>query len=115
VNVAGVHGRPWSPAGLVVEVAQDGVVVRWTPRVRIGGDRWDLEPLEVDPRRFRLRVADGGLERRVMEVDGVSAVYGAAAIAEDFPGGIGPGATVAVAQYGNDWGWGEEAVVSLAA
>ncbi len=115
VTVQGVHGRPWSPAGLVVEVAQDGVVVRWIPRVRIGGDRWDLEPLEVDPRRFRLRVLDGGLERRVMEVDGLSAAYGAAAIAEDFPGGIGPGATVALAQYGNDWGWGEEAVVSLAA
>lgn len=115
VNVAGVHGRPWSPAGLAVEAAENGVVVRWTPRVRIGGDRWDLEPVEVDPRRFRLRVLDGGLERRVMEVEALSAVYGEAAIAEDFPGGIGPGATVAVAQYGNDWGWGEEAVVSLAA
>ena len=115
VNVAGVHGRPWSPAGLAVEAAENGVIVRWTPRVRIGGDRWDLEPVEVDPRWFRLRVLDGGLERRVMEVEALSAVYGEAAIAEDFSGGIGPGAMVAVAQYGNDWGWGEEAVVSLAA
>jgi hypothetical protein len=113
VTVEGVHGRPWSPAGLSVEAVADGVVVRWTPRVRIGGDRWDLDPVEVDPRRFRLRVLDGGVERRSFEVEGLSAVYGGAEIGEDFPEGVGPGALVAVAQFGADWGWGEEAVVSL--
>jgi hypothetical protein len=91
------------------------LALSWTPRVRVGGDRWDLEPVEVDPMRFRLRVLDGGLERRVMQVEGLSAIYPAAAVAEDFPGRLGSAARVAVAQYGNDWGWGAEASVPLAA
>jgi hypothetical protein len=115
LTIEGMHGRPWSPTGLAVQAVPEGLALNWTPRVRVGGDRWDLEPVEMDPRRFRLRVLDGAVERRVMEVEGLSAVYLAAAIAEDFPGGFGSAARVAVAQYGNDWGWGEEAIVPLAA
>lgn len=111
----GVVDRPWSPASLRTEPGEGGLMVRWLPRVRVGGDRWDIEPAEVDARRFRVRVLDGRVERRVFEVDGLSAVYADADLAADFPGGAGPGAKVAVAQYGAGWGWGREAVCRLAA
>lgn len=101
------HGRPWSPV-LTVEAEDGGRRLAWTPRVRIG-DVWDLEPAEVDPRRFRVRVLDGGVERRVFEVEGLSALYAEEDLAEDFPGGVGPDAVVAVAQYGASFGWGVEA------
>jgi hypothetical protein len=105
------HGRPWSPV-LTVEEDGGGRRLGWTPRVRIG-DVWDLEPAEVDPRRFRVRVLDGGVERRVFEVEGLSVLYGEQDLTEDFPGGVGPGAVVAVAQYGASFGWGVEAQGAL--
>jgi hypothetical protein len=94
---------------------EGGLAVRWIPRVRTGADRWDLEPIEVDPSRFRVRVLDDAVERRVIAVDGTTCLYSTQAIVEDFPAGPGPTASIAVAQYGPDWGWGEEAVVPLAA
>jgi hypothetical protein len=115
VQIDGVHGRPWSPAGMRVEAVDAGLSVSWIPRVRTGGDRWDLEPVEVDGSRYRLRVLDGGVERRVIEVEGTSATYATAAIADDFPTGFGPSARITVAQYGADWGWGAEATIPLAA
>ncbi|WP_269516052.1 baseplate multidomain protein megatron [Brevundimonas subvibrioides] len=111
----GVVDRPWRPAALRVAPGPDGLGVSWLPRVRVGGDRWDIEAAEVDARRFRVRVLDGDVERRVFEVEGLSAVYAVADLAADFPGGPGEGARVAVAQYGVDWGWGREAVCRLAA
>lgn len=105
------HGRPWSPV-LTAEEEEGGRRLAWIPRVRIG-DVWDLEPAEVDPRRFRVRVLDGGFERRMFEVEGLSALYAAEDIAEDFPGGVGPDAVVAVAQYGASFGWGVEAHAGL--
>ena len=111
----GVSDRPWSPAGLQVAPAEGGLRVSWLPRVRIGGDRWDIEPAEVDVRRFRVRVLDSGVERRVFEVEGLSTLYAAADLTADFPDGPGAGARLAVAQYGAAWGWGREAVCSLAA
>ncbi|QTN19158.1 glycoside hydrolase/phage tail family protein [Brevundimonas sp. AJA228-03] len=111
----GVVDRPWRPAALRVVPEAGGLGVSWLPRVRVGGDRWDIEAAEVDVRRFRLRVLDGDVERRVFEVEGLSAVYAGADLAADFPGGPGEGARVAVAQYGVDWGWGREAVCRLAA
>jgi hypothetical protein len=115
VQIDGAHGRPWSPAALRAETVEAGLAVSWVPRVRIGGDRWDLEPVEVDSSRHRVRVLDGAAERRVIEVEGVSAIYATAQMAEDFPGGFGPAARLAVAQYGADWGWGSEASIPLAA
>ena len=115
VRIDGVYGRPWSPTGLGVAPVEDGLAVRWIPRVRTGADRWDLEPLEVDPLRFRVRVLDDTVERRVIAVEGTTCLYSTQAIVEDFPAGPGPTASIAVAQYGSDWGWGEEAVVPLAA
>jgi hypothetical protein len=107
----GLHARPWSPVLNIVKEA-GGRRLRWTPRVRIG-DVWDLEPVEVDPRRFRLRVLDGALERRVFEAEGTSWLYSGGDLAEDFPEGIGAAAMVAVAQYGPGFGWGVEAQAPL--
>ena len=84
----------------------------WLPRARVG-DVWDLEPAEVDPRRFRVRVLDGEVERRVFEVEGTSVVYPAEDMAEDFPGGLDAGSMVSVAQYGPGFGWGVEAQTPL--
>ena len=85
----------------------------WTPRVRVSGEGWEGEPVEVDPRRFRLRVLDGAVEKRVWEVVGLEAVYAAGQMAADWPGGLGEGARIGVAQWGAGYGWGAEAVVGL--
>ncbi|HEY1072676.1 baseplate multidomain protein megatron [Brevundimonas sp.] len=105
--------RPWRPAHLRAAVEGGGRRLSWTPRVRTGGDRWDMEPAEVDPRRFRVRVLEDGVEKRVWEVEGMEAVYAAGLLATDFPGGVGAGARVCVAQQGEGYGWGAEAVVGL--
>lgn len=107
-----MHARPWSPAGLVVREEDGGRRLDWTPRVRVG-DVWDLEPAEVDPRRFRIRILKGDVERRVFEVEGVTSLYPAVALGEDFPTGIGSDAAAAVAQYGAGFGWGVESRAPL--
>ena len=106
-----LHARPWSPVLRVVEEG-GGRRLSWAPRVRIG-DVWDQEPAEVDPRRFRVRILDGGLPRRTFEVEETSFLYAVEDMAEDFPGGGGPDAVVAVAQYGPGFGWGVEAQAPL--
>ncbi len=106
-----LHARPWSPALRVVEEG-GGRRLSWAPRARIG-DVWDQEPAEVDPRRFRVRILDGGLQRRTFEVEETSFLYAVEDMAEDFPGGGGPDAVVAVAQYGPGFGWGVEAQAPL--
>ncbi|WP_236547502.1 glycoside hydrolase TIM-barrel-like domain-containing protein [Brevundimonas sp. G8] len=109
----GVHDRPWSPCGLAVAADEDGLTIRWTPRVRLFGDGWDGEPAAVDPMRFRLRVLDGGVLVRTMELEGSSASYDAADLAVDFPEGVKAGARIAVAQWGEGFGWGVEAEIGL--
>src|SRR5690606_30232903 len=98
---AGVTSRtrraaPRRPPHLRAAPEGGGWRLSWTPRVRLGGDGWDAEPVEVDPRRFRVRVLDGAGVRRVWEVEGLATVYGAAEVAADFPGGRGADAHVAV-------------------
>ncbi|WP_312144783.1 glycoside hydrolase/phage tail family protein [Brevundimonas sp.] len=109
----GRTARPWRPAHLRAVVEGGGRRLSWTPRVRVNGESWDAEPVEVDPRRFRVRVLDGAMEKRVWEVDGLEAVYAAADATTDWPGGIGDGARAAVAQWGDGYGWGAEAVAPL--
>lgn len=109
----GRAARPWRPAHLRVAVEDGGRRLSWTPRVRVNGEGWEAEPVEVDPRRFRLRVLDGAVEKRVWEVEGLEAVYAAAQVAADWPGGLGEGARIGVAQWGDGYGWGGEAVVGL--
>ena len=101
-------------AGRVAVFADgEGLTIRWTPRVRLFGDSWDGEPAAVDPMRFRLRVLDGGVLVRTMEVEGPSASYDAADLAVDFPEGVTGAARIAVAQWGECFGWGVEAEIGL--
>lgn len=81
--------------------------------VRLYGDGWDGEPTPVDPMRFRVRVTNGGAVVRTMEVDGATAIYAAADAAADCPGGPPRTARIAVAQWGEGFGWGAEAEIGL--
>ena len=112
----GLIDCPWSPAHLRAEPdGVGGVNVSWIPRVRLYGDRWDGEPVPVDAARFRVRVLDAGNELRVIETEVTETVYPAAMLVEDFPGGTGLGVELAVCQWNPAFGWGAEAVVSIAA
>ncbi|GAA0776665.1 phage tail baseplate protein [Brevundimonas olei] len=106
------NAAPWRPAHLKARPEGGGWRLDWLPRVRLGGDGWEGEPVEVDPRRFRVRVLDGAAVRRVWEVEGLAAVYGWAEAGMDFPDGVSS-ARVAVAQWGEAFGWGAEAVAPL--
>lgn len=99
----GVQARPWSPVGLGVETTAEGLVVRWTSRVRLYGDGWDGEPTPVDPVRFRLRLLDGAVVVRTDEALEARHVYAA--------GTVPAGARIAVSQWGEGFGWGVEAEI----
>lgn len=54
---------------------------------------------------------DHDLLARTMEVEGLSASYSAADMAADLPEGVTSTARIAVAQWGEGFGWGPEAEV----
>ncbi len=111
----GVHERPWSPAHLRATARADGGFdLGWIPRSRIDGDRWDGEAGSSAPLRFRVRVLDGADEVRAFEVAANGAIYAAEDLVADFPAGIGPDAAVAVAGWGDGYGWGGEGRVKPA-
>ncbi|MDP3370545.1 MAG: glycoside hydrolase/phage tail family protein [Brevundimonas sp.] len=112
----GVQERPWSPAHPRAEARADGGFdLGWVPRSRIDGDRWDGEAVASGSMRFRVRVLDGAEAVRVFEVEGTSATYAVADLAGDFPGGLDGNSRVAMAQWGDGYGWGTEAIVALTA
>lgn len=112
-TVRGLHERPWSPCRLRVVAEEHGLGISWTTRVRTGGDSWDREAVPVDAARWRVRVLDGTAELRAFEAEAETALYGAADVAADWPGGVGVDAAVAVAQWGAGFGWGVEATARL--
>lgn len=63
--------------------------------------------------RFRVRILAEATVLRTFEAEGLAALYPAADVAIDFPAGPGPGATIAVAQWGDGYGWGVEARAAL--
>ena len=111
-TLEGRHARPWSPSGLTVEAAADGLEVRWAPRVRLYGDSWDAEPAAVDPLRFRVRVRNGETVVRTMETQAACLIYATADMAADLPNGRETG-RIAVSQWGDGFGWGVEAEIGL--
>ncbi len=113
VVVTGVHHRPFRPAHLRVTEIAEGLRIAWIARTRTGGDVWEGEPVASDPLSFRVRVFDGASVVRAFDVDGSEAVYAAAEIAADFPGGVGTSARVGVAQSNGRMGWGGEATVAF--
>ncbi|MFN3837962.1 MAG: glycoside hydrolase TIM-barrel-like domain-containing protein [Brevundimonas sp.] len=112
-TLAGRHARPWSPCGLLVSGGAAGWTIRWTPRVRLYGDGWDGEPAPVDPLRFRVRVLIGDAVVRTDEVEGVEQIYPAETVATDFARGASAPVRIAVAQWGEGFGWGVEAVTAV--
>ncbi|MEY4556407.1 MAG: hypothetical protein RL093_1526, partial [Pseudomonadota bacterium] len=111
----GLHERPWSPAHLKAMARSDGGFdLGWVARARIDGDRWDGEAEGSGSSRFRVRVLDGAGERRAFEVEATAATYAAADLTVDFPEGLDSDSRVAVAQWGDGYGWGAEAGRSLA-
>ena len=112
----GVSARPWSPAHLRALARGDGGFdLGWVARARVDGDRWDGVEPTGDASRFRVRVIDGATETRALEVEGAVATYLASDVVADFPGGVGETARIAVAQWGEGYGWGTEATVRLIA
>jgi len=115
-TVRGVHDRPWSPAHLRATARTDGGFdLGWIARSRIDGDRWDGEAAGSGSLKFRVRVLDGADEMRTFEVESAAATYAAADLAADFPGGLNADSRIAVAQWGDGYGWGMEALVVLMA
>lgn len=112
-TLTGLHERPWRPVHLRLAAESEGRRVVWRGRSRIDGDRWDGEAAGADPLRFRVRVLEGGALRREVVVEGESWTYAAGDLAMDFPGGVGADATLAVAQWGEGYGWGDEARAGL--
>jgi hypothetical protein len=115
-TISGLHERPWSPAHLRARARTDGGFdLDWIARARIDGDRWDGEAATSGSMRFRVRVLDGADEKRAFEVETGAATYTAADRAVDFPSGLDAGCGIAVAQWGDGYGWGIEAFVGLTA
>ncbi|RZJ24838.1 MAG: hypothetical protein EON85_13940, partial [Brevundimonas sp.] len=113
-TAAGVHDRPWSPVHLSAQRQADGAIsLRWIPRSRLEGDRWEGEDRSSDPLRFRVRVLAGEFVLRTSEVAATDAVYPAEQIDADFPDGLFAGAVIEIAQWGEGYGWGESATLAL--
>ena len=110
----GVHDRPWSPAHLRMQPRDDGALdLTWIARARLDGDRWDGTVSGVESARFRVRIRLAGVTLRTIEVESEQASYPGDAVQSDFPAGLPAGATIAVAQWGDQFGWGEEALLRL--
>ena len=88
----GVQARPWSPAHLSVTTVDGGRLVRWLPRTRLDGDRWDGETVAADAERWRVRVMDGDSPVRTWEVETTETLYADDLFGVDFPAGATPGA-----------------------
>jgi hypothetical protein len=115
-TVTGLHERPWAPAHLRARARVDGGFdLGWIARTRFDGDRWDDEAVASGSPRFRIRVLDGADEKRAFEVGTDAAIYTAADRAVDFPTGLDAESRIAVAQWGDGYGWGLEASVALRA
>jgi hypothetical protein len=112
VTLQGLFHRPWSPAHLRVSRGVTGFDIDWIARSRLNGDFWDRD-VGADPMRFRVRVLDGDLVIRSWEASGTAALYEASVADADFPGGPGPDVRITVAQAGEVFGWGVEAVAAL--
>jgi hypothetical protein len=112
VTLRGLFHRPWSPAHLRVKRGATGFDIDWIARSRLNGDVWERD-IGADLTRFRVRVLDGDLVVRSWETSSAVAIYETSAVGADFPGGPGPDVRIAVAQAGEVFGWGVEAVAAL--
>jgi hypothetical protein len=110
--LAGRAERPWRPVHLKARSGEGGMMLSWIARMRTGGDSWEGEPEPVDPMRFRVRLLDGEVQRRAVEVAGTEWLYSEVDREADFPGGCAT-ARFAVSQVSIHGIWGPEAVAPL--
>jgi hypothetical protein len=112
MTLRGTFYRPWSPAHLRVTETTTGFEVGWIARSRLNGDIWDRD-VSADPMQFRVRVLEGDVVVRSWEATGTVTIYETSAVDADFPAGPGSDVRIAVAQAGEVFGWGVEAVAAL--
>ena len=110
---SGIGLRPLSPCHLRVLPTSEGWTFSWIRRTRIGGDSWDgIEvPLGEASESYLLRVLEGGVIRRELQLPLTSWSYEAALAAAD---GITAAFEVEVAQISDVYGPGLFAGVTVA-
>lgn len=108
----GIGLRPYSPCHLRVEAIDAGWSIRWTRRTRIDGDNWanyDV-PLGEANERYLLRIHEGNIVRRELELTRPNWTYGQAEKTSD---GIAGDFAVSVAQFSDLYGPGAFARTSV--
>ena len=111
-TLRGVGLRPYAPAHLRArrDIGSGDLALRWIRTGRYGADSWESVeiPLTEDREAYRLRLLDGSILLREVEVAGAGFVYTAAMQTTD-----GAGSTLAarVAQLSTSFGYGPERVL----
>lgn len=99
--------RPLAPAHLRVRVSGGERLVSWIRRDRLGGDVWEGEvPLSEAVEAWRLRVLNGAVVVREVELAAPAFVHTAAMQVADLAAGSAGVLTVEVAQGSAASGWG---------
>ena len=105
--------RPLAPAHLRKRQVGGDLQVSWIRRARVGGDVWEGDvPLGEAFERYRVRVLDGAVVLREIQVEAPAFVYTAAMRAAD---GASGAARLEVAQGSSLYGWGVPAQMGLEA
>lgn len=103
--------RPLAPTHLRKRLVGGDLQLTWIRRARLGGDIWEGEvPLGEGIERYRVRVLDGAVVLREVEVSAPAFVYTGAMRAADSPS---PAARIEVAQGASLYGWGVPATSGL--
>ncbi len=103
--------RPLAPAHLRVRIVGGDRLVSWVRRDRLGGDVWDGEvPLSEAREVYRLRVLNGAVVVREVELDSPAFTYTAAQRAADLAAASAASLSVEVAQGSAMAGWGASSV-----
>jgi len=99
--------RPLAPAHLRVRVSGGDRLVSWIRRDRLGGDVWEGEvPLSEAAEAWRLRVLNGAVVVREVELAASAFVHTAAMRVADLAAGSAGALSVEVAQGSTSLGWG---------
>ncbi len=108
----GIGLRPLAPVHLRAEAVPGGVRIGWIRRTRIGGDDWEAPdvPLGEARERYRVRVLQGGVSVREVEVSTSEWLYDDAARAAD---GVSGPFDVEVGQLSDRFGLGAMARMTV--
>ena len=106
------QSMPWRPVHLKVEAVPSGLAISWMLQTRLGGEDWDAS-ISADPMRFRIRVRRQGQTVREWEAVDSQSLYEQASYEADFPEGLTGDVFLSVSQWGDVWGWGDEAIYPL--